>query len=610
MKYKRPVVRSNDFKKFPSIAKVCFAGLSDFDTPDKHKQTDLFARALGYSQGLHEAQAFALSEKLPVAGSITRFDIQYAVAVGLRKLTGLTLDESMRRAIRAPLELLSIDKATAEYAAEVSAQDGDGKLSAASRHRLALKHAYTKDRGKLLEAGAPGYLMAVRKDGKCSEWKELSALFKAMSAAKIDHSIEQLISQSWSPISSRLEQGLRIPLHELVPLFDAEGHYIGQAFRHTVHGGFLPELMVSAEQIQRGKAALLLGTHLPVAVDGAEWLGLDRGGNLPVFQLKEGITPPVPPLNSWDRPSVPTDHLVQLQGITGGYMRSVKANGAGAQDVWSLTAQRKVRPSMDDHSGFKLNCTYLETHSWLTYAELPRLFTGSVVPEQPMRVPGDPFGLKQLTFLPEFALEFHRKATGLLRDEIDQYATLPDFLAAGKQAQINFVKMGKFEEIEQFAKAALHATKDSEAVPIQSALEANQTTFSDDHPLIQMFGQHALWLALEMCCIDFDTARPPANAILSALVLISACAVADIAVPAITGQIRYLALMRWVEGRCQLEELPALAIEFQSYQDKLSAQSKRISDLEMIIDDRAKTLRRAEALGYSFLYGQVLASVA
>ncbi|MCG4452114.1 hypothetical protein LJY18_02200 [Pseudomonas sp. MMS21-TM103] len=600
---KRPVVRPVDFKKFHSIAKICFADLPEFDTTDKHKLKDLFARALGYTNGLHEAQQCAESARPLAAGSITRFDIQYAVATGLSKLTGLPLDKAMRRAIRAPLELLSIDKATVEFADELAARSSTGKLSGADRHRLALKHASTDNRGELLEAGSPGYLFAVRPDGLCVDWMELSGVIKALEASEMPYQIGRVEAESWVSLSERMRQGMRMPLHDLVALFDGDGEYIGYVFRHAVHGGILPDLMVTAEDIHQGKIALLLGKQIRLSEGHSVWGGMGRDGSLPIFVLKDGITPPKPPSESWDRPQVDTSYLAPLHGVTGDYERYVRLSGEQGQNIWSLTGKRKVRPSIEDFNGYRPNCTYLETEDWLGQSDVPRLFTGSTGRELPDRDRSDPFGHKQLTFVPEFAREFQHAAAGLLADELEECDVMLSTYARDVQTKFDSVDPDNYQLVENLAKCAL-----GELAPIASLTDAAYLAICDEHPLFSRFGPYTFRLAQQRCGADSSPGQIPTTSILAALILLSGCAATGDPVPETTAQIQSLVLGRWIEGRCTLEDIPALAAEFQSYKDKLDRQASRIADLDMILEHRTRTDRRARALRYAFLYGHVMST--
>lgn len=101
-----------------------------------------------------------------------------------------------------------------------------------------------------------------------------------------------MIPQSWLPLSQHIQNGLAVPDHEVVWLFVDSGLCIGRALRHKAHGGVIPRLLLTEEEVAEGLAFVAQGSYLQRGSSQFPNGFVPPRGDDAVYTLKPGVRKP------------------------------------------------------------------------------------------------------------------------------------------------------------------------------------------------------------------------------------------------------------------------------------------------------------------------------
>lgn len=450
-----------DIKKLRPIARAILDGIESIegiDLSNKHKQVDLLCQASGY-RNLHDVQAEIKRNGDPVPpapASISRYDLQMRLARGLQRIVHtlsdgnqtLNLIEALQRVARADLEPLTIYKSSVEYLhtqrlmTDASKRELPDLALAAARRQAEIEQCWTPDRDRLIESGAPPFMVAISYDpmlptttATVHHWQTAKTLYNAVLAATDDRDLPPEVSLKDLRNPERMSRFLehvvvqgsnisiedfvaqyRIPYHEVIWLFSEGGEYIGRVLRNTVHGGIVAGLLHTDEDVLEGKACLLLNEPL-TRIHNRHYEFFEEHGTLPVFTLKPGLQSPRSVLTLQDRPQVDAKDLVRVPNIQAGYLLLSNVGGTRVHEkAWQIKG-RSIYVYPERARNFMWSVSYYETERWLEESDFPELF------RDPRPANHDDVSIgtanKTRTFLPTYATDLQDRATFLLNSELN-----------------------------------------------------------------------------------------------------------------------------------------------------------------------------------------------
>lgn len=628
----RPPFKQDDVKRLNSIASHLFRGVQGFDTKNSDKRLDNLTRALLFN-GVHEFQKCVGKGPKLAPGSISRAEIQLYVAVGLAKLTGISIAEAFHRARTSGLERLSCDLLTVERiredrAMEVARTRGV-PLSASEmhRHRHPLPEGH-ENYSLFVECGAPPFEITVRKDGMAFAWGTMVALYDAIqkSAYKkeifdpigweagekeaITSFLRRSIPQLWVPIPQLIKAKLfEVPDHEVVYLFDEEGYHIGRAIRHTKHGSFMPRLLLTEEQVYTALSFVLRGSYLESGSSLTHWLTPPRVFHLPVYALKPGAPRPKPIHDEYQNTHVPVADLERVPGIHGcSWTLSQPARGR-SKTTWMIGGRSVYKTLRDFPSSLMPN--YYESEPWLRAPDLPGLFphhlaAGAAVDEASEEEMTSPMRFEQRHFLPDEAVDLQLRAERLLeRMSSKAQARVQEAVLSGEL--LKSLQPDMLERVVTLTDQVLVERVQELGTSAQAheLVGRHQATLTHLFPQLGVFGPYTLWAALvllngEPGAAVSDESTVTLQNVLLALASIQCSAVAGHDIEFVQSMARSIAIAEWLDGVIHPAQVQAVAMEFQRYRRLLKVQSVRISEIERSVQEDHG--RRSLAADHGFLY--------
>lgn len=604
---------------------------------------------------LHDLQTEARKNSLPALGSLTRDDIRAALAIGLRRVTGIDLIQAFRATGKARLRLLSVDRRTREYLEEqklaelqkAQESQGTGKLIVLDEcWRAGPDNVRQRHKGALIEAGAPDHYLTVRADGLAFEWGPTYALYQIIHSnpmlldgepaisdctspeeAVETYAREVLVPESWVPIRSLVGEGLEVPDYEVIALYNGEGIYIGRVLRHRWHRGIIPCLYYTDLDLLNGKVELLCGRRQSNA--GFADYGQERVScTSPVYcasSLDVGV-PTLPSIKDvWTPFQVPAEDLKLLNGVFCGAIQVTQ--GSRSTSVWAIDGDQYAL-QMKDWS-VSLQQTYFSTLSWRTEGDFPLLYPV----RQPQRVEGPARGRvryagmrEQRVILPAEVVDLQKGASRLMRFGAQDVAVtlnlpgseselLPSMLSAANASAMEASAQAYFEAChvvgEDYDEDDVAEETIRRALWRQQALDLLPDFFSlmsARFPYLQQFGMFTTWYVmrgidgdLENVSVDELTAAE----VLVHLVLLTSATVAGVRPDWFTWEAASLAVGRWVDARSDLKSVHDLAGQFESYGHKLYQQGRMIRRVSDEIARRVKNRGYAKALRVAFVTDKV-----
>lgn len=620
---KRIPFAQRDLKKLPDLAKQLLAGLDLLPEGNRNKASQLMAQICLYDSFM-DLKYQVDKTPFPQPASIQRSDIALLLAIGLRQLTHLPFLEAFKRAQRSKLDMLTVFRSTTEYARYLQSIEDAKKGFIWDEYPSYIPGpGLPREQSVILHrAGVPDFDLVVRRDGKAFQRNAFIELFEAVLnaphyAAQVEPELvsqaadaesletftrEVLVPDSWIDLEELIKAGLEVPYHEVIWLFDQDGKYIARAFRHTSHGGVLGHLMATDEQVLAGKVSLLKGQALLRRSPLGE-APMSRGATEKVYTLRAGAANPRTVTDPMDAPVVPTEDLVELPGITGGY--SMAYIGQRQRDDWSISGRLvNLEPGSRDYP-----TAYLETVSWLWEPDLPHLYAHY---DGPRTREWDIFS-DQNAFLPSGAIEFQDRAMKLLQRTMRQAA---DALGTEAAASLMLEHLGQVASISKLEAYAVsqyeHEFSSFEEDQVAEARERVQPdtvaaveALQQRLPVLSIFGMHSLWFALvgHHSSIDEITVEEETLAgLLTQLVVLAAGATR--ALPEIDyfqAEIAAIAVARWMAGQIDLEDVIPVASALQVDASKLYHQRERIERLTWCVNGEIDRRAHARELGYLYV---------
>lgn len=628
----RPPFKQCDVKRLNSIASHLFRGIQGFDTKNSDKRLDYLTRALLFN-GLHEFLKCVGKGPNLAPGSISRVEIQLYVAVGLAKLTGISIAEAFHRARTSGLERLSCDLLTVERiredrAMEVARSRGV-PLSASEMHRLRhpLPEGHEND-SLFVECGAPPFEITVREDGMAFAWGTMVALYDAIqkSADKkeifdpigwaagekeaITSFLRRSIPQLWVPIPQLIKARLlEVPDHEVVYLFSEDGYHIGRAIRHTKHGSFMPRLLLTEEEVHTALSFVLSGSYLQPGSSFTQWLQPPRVFHRPVYTLKTGVKRPKPIHDEYEDIRVPVTDLERVPGIRGCSWTHSQPGRGRQKEIWLIRGRSLYKTIRDFPSGLVPN--YYESEPWLRESDLPGLFphrqAARAVEDEASEVEmtsSIPF--EQRHFLPSEAVDLQLRAERLLeRMSLKAQARVQEAVLSGEL--LKSLQPDMLERVVTLTDQVL-VERVLELGTLDQADEIvgrHQSALVHHFPQLGVFGPYTLWAALVL--LNGEPGAPTSDEstvtlpnVLLALASIQCSAVAGHDIEFVQSVARSIAIAEWLDGVIHPNQVQAVAMEFQRYRGLLEVQSARISKIERSVEEDHR--RRSLAAKHGFLY--------
>lgn len=386
---KRLVFQQSDLREIPGIVKRLCRGLDLAATGNPDLLREVFAKLSAYVD-MHEFIACLGRGPFPPAGSITRADIQLLFAYKLHVLASIPFMQAWLRAGRARLRGLSIDQFTVERQQEDRLKaiglKGDQQAAKEAQPTARSWHA---EQDRFFKLGAPSYDLCVRPDGRAFNWADFTALYDAIRASRLERSIidpdeqypegseeavdnflsKTVIPQSWLPLSQHIQNGLAVPDHEVVWLFVDSGLCIGRALRHKAHGGVIPRLLLTEEEVAEGLAFVAQGSYLQRGSSQFPNGFVPPRGDDAVYTLKPGVRKPGAVFDTRKETRVATADLERVPNLYAGSLTMVQPYLGTQQVVWVLDGKAvKVR------ADGALTITYYETTPWLAESDMLTLF--------------------------------------------------------------------------------------------------------------------------------------------------------------------------------------------------------------------------------------------
>lgn len=376
-----------DLKKINNVFRPMFDGVEGFDTTNPDKLREHIARITGYAT-YHDlvAQTDRVEQ---TRRSVRRSEVKIALAISLAQNSGISVLDAYAKVQAAKTKLLTFDDQTLDREMDRLHQHYEEDLDRhpdANKAAKALREdqdAWHKDVQRLLSAGAPPYYLTVRKDGMAFDWISLiekyDLVLTACKAPELvssnqvepfdgsDERLANFVSAHWTPIESLIAAGLMYPYHRLIWLFDKDGKALGQVLQHTVHGGIIPRVLLTNDDVGAAVKSLFLGEKVEsrsVVAANAVVTGNDT-----VFTLDPNTSRPKFTRGSSGLLSVDKEVLVPVPGISAGHVLTIA--GDAEHREWVLSGH-EVRISAEDWDGTAL--CYLRTYEWLSERSLPMLY--------------------------------------------------------------------------------------------------------------------------------------------------------------------------------------------------------------------------------------------
>ncbi|HCF6328804.1 TPA: hypothetical protein NII06_003465 [Pseudomonas aeruginosa] len=618
----RIVFLRSDVREFVGIVKRLYRGLDILNTQNPDRLKERFAKLAMYS-GIHELFACLGRGPFPAAGSITRADIQLLFAYQLHLDADIPLVDAWLRAGRARLRGLSFDQYTVERQqedrlkgqCEIADQQGETETGLPGVN-------WHEEQARFFRLGAPAYDLCVRQDGRAFNWACFTAMYDAIRGSRLERTIvdpeelypagseeaidnflsKTLIPQSWVPLSQHIQNGLTVSDHEVVWLFEKSGRCIGRAIRHTTHGGFLPRLFLTEEEVAEGLSFVVRGAYIQGGSSLLNPLIQPAKGDDAVYRLKPGIRNPGAVFDPRKEVMVPTEDLELLPHLYAGYRTMVQPYLGTKQDIWAIDG-KAIKVRADD----KLTSTYYETTPWLNESDMPSLFPdfrpGPAVNDR------DRFAfahdVSNKVFVPPKALDFQDRATSVLaRKEQSAHELLH------KLAENGELLMMCRNELLPYQHTAIANILIVEMLPAVSSeqtqrLESVSDRILERYPALGVFPPLALIGAICVHCkgITFDDdylATLTLSDVLLGLIMLGAGFQG-------AGPFRFfkpgpakIAVAQWSANEIELDGIHDAAAALESYSDALVAQQSRITLVKAALDLDAD--RRRAAFNHGYVY--------
>ncbi|UXJ50301.1 hypothetical protein [Pseudomonas citronellolis] len=632
---KRIPYTSRDLDKLRDISRRLFNNVESISSSDHNKLNELIASISGYND-YHDLRTEAAKCTLPPSGFLSRSEIQLRFALGLRQLTGMSLVPAFRQAGQAKLRILSLDEQTAERAQEESLKQ---RVTNSSHKALeSLSSAKRRDlRNQLVAAGAPRFKLIVRRDGIAFHWEPCLSLYEAICRSKDfclleepelsgcqseDEALarfvrETLIPSAWRPVIDLMRDGLEVPYHRVISLFDDEGEYIGRAIQHTVHSGIVPCLFYTDDEVLMGLADLLSGRPNLRGSARTALIGPILG-DAPVFTLKSGAKGPKSVIELYEQHHVSVDQLESIYGLKGGAMSM--STGRGVTRVWEINGDTMCYTE-EDFGNWSIK--YVETLPWLTEQDFPYLYPHYIAPEQPQRrdfwVQFD----RKLVLSKDNA-DLQERAEKLLRRHVNEaLARLENASASGELLE-RILRHADTASMEVRAEVHFHADYlvDPEITDSESERARHQADRDEkklEHirlldtiaeslvarmPELLPFGKYSLWFATTAIFAlldDVDVGDVALYEILSQLALLAGVTEAGATFEYYRDDMVDIAVAQWLDNQFALDQLPSVASEFYGYHVKLSRQRTRLQKVADYIADELDRREHARELGYAYV---------
>lgn len=633
---KRIPFTSPDLKKLKKLGQRVLAIVPGLDLSNHN---DVYQRVakLSHYQDLHDLQQEAAKDKLPKLGRLTRADIQLAFAVGLSKLAGVSLMRAYRHAGKSKLQVLSVDTLTVEcrYERELEAADAGEMSRHAAGWSQAERLRAAELVGPLKRAGAPGFHLVVKQNGEAFQWKPLADLYDAIKSSE-DFPLaalaaqyqgeseeetleaylrESLIPESWVPIRELIAGGLPVPNHKVIALYSPEGDYIGRAIQHEVHGGVIPRLLYTDDEVYEALADVLMGKGVNRGASQSQMFG-PIPGDSPIYTLKPGVPFNHTVLSFEEQLKASPDRLQLVPGVKGGSMNRVLP--LPARLIWEINGDEAydhdLRSPVHGY-GF----TYIITSPWLSEREFPLLFT-HIQPEAPKSFMGR---YERADLLPIEAKDFQARAKGLLtrevsaardrlrqawrsRELLDAVLVISDLKAMESKAETEFY--ARFDvidpEMEWYERERLGRIAAARDPEHRQRLEELTARLIERFPLLKVFGKYSLYYSLipmPGLLEGMDAWDLEGHEVMIWLAFLAVSTKAS-------GMIEYsgddaatLAVARWLDGEYLPAEVPVRADEFDQYLMALGHQSTRMRKVAEALAEEKDRRDHASQLRYAYV---------
>ncbi|PWU32082.1 hypothetical protein DK254_00755 [Pseudomonas sp. RW407] len=629
---KRIPLVPQDEQKLSDIRKAMFTHLPGIVLGDLNPLNELLAKVFSYAD-YHNLRAEMKVGVLPDK-SLSRSEILLAVARGLEQaVDGLKLPAAFRKAKASKLHLLRVDRLTREYRQEQElrayrdSNPGSEKSipdSIWTRNRNALDY-----RAALRTLGAPDYSLTIDKAGRVLVHEQLLELYGALVEAKdftppngdMDLFIhEQILPGSWAPLRELLVEGLAVPNHRVIPLYDDAGKYIGRVIQHVVHEGVIPRLLYTDDEVVEAQVLLLTGREIHSGTSrNRELLSMfNPRFDKPVFTIRPGtqFLKSVPTHETTYQ--VSAGELVLLPGLNGGIIEY--STGRNHFMYWTVDGERVVSSALlGRYSEFGYG--YVMTKPWLSKADLPLLYPNYIPEEKSqVRMTADP-SLVLPAEVEQVQAEAERdlaKAASLAKVRVES--------AAYKGVLISRLeKVFDAEVVERLAGEAFdmryRADPDGVVVAPESTQDELDARRQDEEPLyaahvlelidkfsaLEAFGQACLRLALVNLYgnpDDIFVDELEEFEVLAQVVCISASPTPEqaLSIP-LNMEAAWIAVDRWLEGSVEHQALPSLAQEISDCERQLYAQAKRLKQVKLSIELEERLRKEAYMKGYAFVDG-------
>lgn len=621
---KRLPFQSDDIRKFVDIARRLSRGLNISETKNADLAREVVAKICLYNN-LHEVRASIGRVPFPPVGSITRADVQLLVAYGFQRYTGIPFPEAWQRAGRARLRGLSIDQVTVERQREerFKARGLKGDQDANTSAQCPTKN-WHDDQARFFKHGAPSFDLCVRPDGRAFHWGAFTAVYDAIRSSRFERSIvdpleqfpagseeavdkflsQSLIPQSWIPVSQHIQDGLVMLDHEVVWLFVGSGLCIGRAIRHKAHGGFLPRLFLTEEEVAEGLDFVVRGAYVQWGSSLLPFLITPLKGDEAVYTLKPGAPRPSATSDPRKEVHVPISDLDLVPNLYAGSLIRVQPGRGTKQIIWGLDG-KAVKASTANNGA---TSTYYECTAWLSELDMPLLF--------PDFRPGPPVNdrdrfafardVPNKVFLPPKALDFQDRASSILtRKEKSACERLQESAATGE-----FFAVCKLElpakGLEVMAGDLL-----AELSPGSASAELGKRARSVSahiilrYPVLAHYGPLALNAAISVHCqgepfADFYVETLPLSDVLGGLVMLQAGFKQGGAFRFFKSAPSKIAVSQWLAGVTDLDAVHDAAAGLEGYGAALKTQQERIARIEAAMKHDAE--RRRVAFDHGYLY--------
>ncbi|MBM5458831.1 hypothetical protein H8F21_14780 [Pseudomonas sp. P66] len=621
---KRLPFQSDDIREFVGIARRLCRGLNIAVTKNADLAREVVAKACLYND-MHEVRSSIGRVPYPTVGSITRADVQLLVAYGFQRHTEIPFLEAWQRAGRARLRGLSIDQVTVERQREerFKARGLKGDQDAITSAQRPATNNWHDDQARFFKHGAPSFDLCVRPDGRAFHWEAFTAVYDAIRSSRFERSIvdpleqfpagseeavdkflsESLIPQSWIPVSQHIQDGLVTLDHEVVWLFVESGLYIGRAIRHKAHGGFLPRLFLTEEEVAEGLDFVVRGAYVQGGSSQLPSMLRSPKGDELVYTLKAGARRPDAISNPQKEVRVPIEDLELTPNLYAGSHTMLRPGLGTKQVVWGLDG-KAVKATASQ----SVTSTYFESTAWLSEIDMPSLF--------PDFRPGPPVDdrdtfafardVQNKVFLPPKALDFQDRASSILarkekaaRERLQETAETGEFLAVCK------VELPA-EGVEVMAGDLLaELSPGSDSAELGKRARSVSAHIILRYPVLAHYGPLALNAAISVHCqgepfADFYVETLPLSDVLVGLVMLQAGFKQGGAFRFFKSAPSKIAVSQWLAGVTDLDAVHEAAAGLEGYAAALKAQQERIARIEAVMKHDAE--RRRVAFDHGYLY--------